>query len=449
RRVAVKLINPNLRNESTFDARFQREARIASQLHDPHIVVVHDFGLDSDHGPYLVMEYLEGQSLRERLASEGPLPLKAVLQMANGLFLALIHAHGRGIVHRDIKPDNIFLLHISGVKLHVRVLDFGIARIYRGEEQNEALTLTNAGVVLGTPRYMSPEQLAGRPVDARSDLYSAALVLYEALTGELPLGSGKRLGEQVPEASEPLQQLLEECLQANPDDRPRSALEVYLRLQDAGKASGILMLPPGMLERAVAARHANEPTVLYAGPPTKRRIWLSLVGSTLCLALLGMLVWWFSLREPASDTERLLGLSLGATPAQVAQKVAFSLIHQGDPWKSVEPIPLGGTLQPADLGGDPERVTTRWTRDEATCGLFRGERLIGLISSAGTARTGRGVRVGSTLNHVIDCYPEEHYTTTERVDGVQVDVLRYDSLGIGFEVRGKTVTRITLYHPIP
>ncbi|MFQ3652133.1 MAG: hypothetical protein SNJ75_17580, partial [Gemmataceae bacterium] len=71
------------------------------------------------------------------------------------------------------------------------------------------------------------------------------------------------------------------------------------------------------------------------------------------------------------------------------------------------------------------------------------------LSALGTARTGRGVRVGSTLNHVIDCYPEEHYTTTERVDGVQVDVLRYDSLGIGFEVRGKTVTRITLYHPIP
>jgi len=447
RQVAVKLINPDLRNQSTFDARFQREARIASQLHDPHIVVVHDFGLDAEHGPYLVMEYLEGQSLRERLAAQGPLPLKAVLQIANGLLLALIHAHGRGIIHRDIKPDNIFLLHISGVKLHVRVLDFGIARIYRGEEESEMITLTSAGSVLGTPRYMSPEQLAGRTVDARSDLYSAALVLHEALTGELPLGGRKRLCEVVPEASEALQELLEQCLQPNPDDRPRSALEVYLRLQDVGKASGILMLPPDMLDRIVAARQANEPTVLYTPHAPNRRRWLAVLGSLAGLFLLAVLGWWLWPSQASSDSEQLLGLSLGATPAQVAEKIAFSLITQGDPWKSAEPIPLGGTLQPADLGGDPEQVTTRWTRDGTTCGIFRGEELVALISSANHARTSRGVRIGSTLNQLIDRYPEEHRTTTERVEGVQVDILRYDSLGIGFEVRGKTVTRITLYPP--
>src|SRR5262245_23751175 len=160
REVAVKLINPDLRSEPEFDSRFQREAKIASSLADPHIVVVHDFGLDAEHGPFLVMEYLQGQSLRERLQSNGPLPLKAGLQLCAQLMLALIHAHGKGIVHRDIKPDNIFLLNVSGVKLHVRVLDFGIARIYRRDDPTKAETITHAGAVLGTPRYISPDQLA-------------------------------------------------------------------------------------------------------------------------------------------------------------------------------------------------------------------------------------------------------------------------------------------------
>src|SRR5207253_7790866 len=139
-------------------------------------------GLDAELGPYLVMEYLHGQSLRERLQTEGKLPLKAALQLSGQVMLALIHAHGKGIVHRDIKPDNIFLLNQSGVRLHVRVLDFGIARIYRRDDPTSPETITNPGAVLGTPRYMSPEQLAGQPVDARSDVYSAALVLHEALT---------------------------------------------------------------------------------------------------------------------------------------------------------------------------------------------------------------------------------------------------------------------------
>jgi serine/threonine protein kinase len=445
RPVAVKIINPTLRNDSEFDARFQREARIASQLQDPHIIVVHDFGLDTDYGPFLVMEYLEGMSLREYLVAHGPMPLKAVLQMANGLLLALIHAHGRGIVHRDIKPDNIFLLNVSGVKQHVRVLDFGIARIYRGDDPQDAVTLTHDGVVLGTPRYMSPEQLAGRPVDARSDLYSMALVLHEALTGELPYGGGKRLCEIVPEAGQPLQQLLEECLQQNPDHRPRTALEVYLRLQDLSKASGILLLPPGMLDRLTASRMAEDPTELYR-PPHRRRLLLSTAGILMAM-LLGLGVWWAWPQSDNDGTATLLGVRLGQSPEAVAARIPFSRISKGDPWKSADSIPLGGVLQPSDLGTDPEGVTARWDHDGPTCGIFVQDRLMALITSHKRAQTQRGIGIGSTYNQLIDRYPEDHHTNTAQIEGVRVDVLRFDSLGLGFEIRGKTITRITLFPP--
>jgi eukaryotic-like serine/threonine-protein kinase len=286
REVAVKLINPELRAEPEFDARFQREARIASQLSDPHIVVVHDFGLDPNCGPYLVMEYLQGMSLKDRIKSQGPLPYKATLQLSGQLLLALIHAHEKGIVHRDIKPDNIFLLNQSGVRLHTRVLDFGIARIYRRDEPGFNESLTRPGAVLGTPRYMSPEQLAGNPVDARSDLYSAAMVIHEALTTHLPHLSGKSMAELCPEAPQSFQDLLFHCLKPNPSDRPASAVEVYLRLQELGKASGILLLPPGALEKLSAARKAasisETPTVDYV--PPRRSPWL-LVGIGVAAAL--------------------------------------------------------------------------------------------------------------------------------------------------------------------
>jgi eukaryotic-like serine/threonine-protein kinase len=298
REVAVKLINPELRVEKEFDLRFEREAKLVGQLADPHIVAVHDFGIDATYGPYLVMEYLQGQSLRERLAHEGVLPLKAGLQLGAQVVLALLHAHSKGIVHRDIKPDNIFLVNQSGIRLHVRVLDFGIARIYAGDDTGLSDQLTQPGATIGTPRYMSPEQLAGQPVDARADIYSAALVIHEALTKELPYVRDKKLCELCPEATPALQELLDQCLKRNPAERPPSAIEVYLRLQELGKASGILLLPPGAMDRLVAARQAESQETTLAYDPKKNRarlrkfLWLG-VGA---LALLGAAAWWIWLR---------------------------------------------------------------------------------------------------------------------------------------------------------
>ena len=294
REVAVKLINPDLRTESEFDLRFEREAKVVGQLADPHIVAVHDYGLDDTFGPFLVMEYLQGQSLRERLMSEGPLPLKAGLQLGAQVVLALIHAHGKGIVHRDIKPDNIFLVNQSGVRLHVRVLDFGIARIYQGDDSSTSEQLTSPGAAIGTPRYMSPEQLAGQPVDTRADIYSAALVIHEALTKELPYVRGKMLTDLCKDATPALQDLLDQCLKPNPAERPSSAVEVYLRLQELGKASGILLLPPGAMDRLIAARQgeSSNPTVAFDPSAGRWKRRLLLWGGLALAAALAVGAWW-------------------------------------------------------------------------------------------------------------------------------------------------------------
>jgi tRNA A-37 threonylcarbamoyl transferase component Bud32 len=468
REVAVKLINPELRAEKEFDDRFQREARIASQLADPHIVVVHDFGLDPTHGPFLVMEYLQGQSLRERLATAGPLPLKACLQLAGQLFLALVHAHGKGIVHRDIKPDNIFLLNQSGVRLHVRVLDFGIARIYKGDNDGSTPTITHAGAVLGTPRYMSPEQLAGQPVDARSDLYSAALVIWESLTGQLPYLHGKRLCETCPEATPALQDLLEQCLKPAPEERPPTAVEVYLRLQELGKASGILLLPPGAMDRLVAARRATDSTVTYVpkGEQRKRIRRRMLIGAVAAVALLGAAwlgkLFFFSPSPNVDGPERLHGMRVGDLWSFAWRQAHVVGLGGGpadscvNPWKHPHTRALmSPALREADLGADGKKADELAfsNSDDAHVVVIidrnsGGNPVVGILSTSPQARTNRGVGVGSDASLIAKRYGDEvKEEESHLVRGHSVEVQRFPWLGLAFEVRQGKVAAVALYPP--
>ena len=456
REVAVKLINPDLRHENEFDTRFQREARIASQLNDPHIVVVHDFGIDADHGPFLVMEYLQGQSLGERLQTAGPLPYRAGLQLSAQLILALIHAHGKDIVHRDIKPDNIFVLNQSGVRLHVRVLDFGIARIYRRGEPGRAETLTNPGAVLGTPRYMSPEQLAGQPLDARSDLYSAALVIHEAFTGHLPYVSGKKLCELCPDAPPSLQDLLDRCLKPNPAERPASAVEVYLSLQELGRASGILLLPPDAMEKLAAARTAGQPTVAYRKPraPSRRRLFVGLALLALLFALAALAAFrYFRPNGDRGESESLLGVRIGDSQQEVVERLRLVKGGALNPWgRKRPPNYLGHVLRVADLGVPAETLPlldVQRTADDRICVIFHDDRVLAVIARRG--ESGRRLKITDRKSHVMDLYPEDPSedfmldvpAATETP--WRVEVRRYDALGIGFEMHRDNVTSITLY----
>jgi serine/threonine protein kinase len=196
RTVAIKVLPPDAAAQSDRRLRFEREARAVARLNHPHICTLYDVG-QQDGLEFLVMEYLDGETLGARLA-RGPLPLAEALKHAAALAQALARAHREGITHRDIKPSNIMLTE-SGVKL----LDFGLAKLREREsgverspldEQSTGTALSPEGTVIGTIAYMSPEQLEGRQVDSRTDIYALGLIIYEMVTGQRAFAKGSQAG---------------------------------------------------------------------------------------------------------------------------------------------------------------------------------------------------------------------------------------------------------------
>ncbi|WP_437565302.1 serine/threonine-protein kinase [Sorangium sp. So ce542] len=190
--VAVKFMSPAYADQSGFVERFRREAMAAAQIKSPHVAQVFDHGVTPDGVPYIVMELLEGEDLKSRMQRLGALPPVEVAAIVAQTAKALGRAHQLGIVHRDVKPDNIFLLDVEG-ELFVKVVDFGVAKRVQGAPQGD-LGMTSTGSMLGTPLYMSPEQLlSAKHVDFRADLWGLAVVAYHALTGQVPF-RGETLG---------------------------------------------------------------------------------------------------------------------------------------------------------------------------------------------------------------------------------------------------------------
>mgnify|MGYP001385436252 FL=1 len=185
RKVAIKTLHPELSNDAQLVARFHRESETVIELRHPNTIQFYDFGELDDGALIIVMEYIQGKPLAKVLEEEGAIdPSRAdkIIIQACG---SLHEAHQRGIVHRDLKPENILLTDQGGQSDFVKVLDFGIAKRDDAEDPNQA-KLTKQGMVLGTPPYMSPEQFSGQQLDARSDIYSLGVMVYEMLTGKLP-----------------------------------------------------------------------------------------------------------------------------------------------------------------------------------------------------------------------------------------------------------------------
>ena len=184
RRVAIKVLHTAVAAKADVVQRFEREAQAAGRIGSEHIVEVLDLGTASDGERYMVMEFLEGESLGERIRRKQRLSPQEIVPILHEILEGLEAAHGAGIVHRDLKPDNVFLLHSrAGRRDYVKILDFGVSKFATLESD---LSMTKSGAVMGTPFYMSPEQARGQEVDGRSDLYSVGVVAYQAVTGRVP-----------------------------------------------------------------------------------------------------------------------------------------------------------------------------------------------------------------------------------------------------------------------
>lgn len=265
--VAIKVLSAAVVFDDTSLKRFQREARIAASLDHPNIARIYSFGVSPEKGPYLVMEYLEGRTLAE-LLKESKLSVEAFENIFSQVCSALEYAHAKSIIHRDIKPANIILVRSDDGTEQVKVLDFGIAK--KIEDQSITAGLTQTGVAVGTPLYMSPEQCSGASCDQRSDIYSLGCVMYEALCGSPPFTGDtagavmlKQLNEQAPGFAKvdpklklppSLISLVYCCLNKQPESRPQSVAEVASRILEAAAGISVSVSPKHKLFSRAAAK---------------------------------------------------------------------------------------------------------------------------------------------------------------------------------------------------
>jgi serine/threonine-protein kinase len=315
RRVAIKTVRMLDHDDAEAQealARFKNEAQAAGRLSHPNIVAVYDYG-ESDETAFIVMEFIEGRSLKDRLDTKEPIPLAETVRIMQLVLAALQFSHAKGVIHRDIKPGNVMLTTDGQVKL----ADFGIARI-------ESSVMTQVGTMIGTPAYMSPEQLLAEPVDARTDIYSSGVLLYQLLTGERPFEGGlpaimhkalnttpKRPSEVSLTAPPALDAVVARAMARRPEDRYPNAASFALALRDAfaEPQTGLASLGLGLDDEAtmVVTPSARPPATQPPSPSPKtpaprpsRTANPALLGgaAAILLALIGGGAW-FALRPSA------------------------------------------------------------------------------------------------------------------------------------------------------
>jgi serine/threonine-protein kinase len=267
--IALKMLNQQMAGDPTWVQRFYNEAKACSRLQHPNTIRMFDFGQTSDQRLFMTMEFLDGMSLRQALQS-GPLAPHRVIKILIQCCASLAEAHSIGIIHRDIKPDNVFLLNMAGSPDFVKLLDFSVAKLLEGDRMK-----TQAGVVFGTPQYMSPEQGRGLPLDARSDLYALGVLAFEMLTGTVPFndenpmtviqmhlhGSVPPMPDSVPYS---VQQVVRRALEKEPARRYQSSGEMMQHCQQvfAEVTQGGVSIGAGGVPRTVVA-----PGPGLGGPP--------------------------------------------------------------------------------------------------------------------------------------------------------------------------------------
>jgi eukaryotic-like serine/threonine-protein kinase len=352
RRVAIKILNGRHANDDQFIERFRREAKNAAALNHPNIVSIYDRG-EAEETYYIAMEFLDGRTLKELIVSRGAAPVNVAIEYARQILSALRFAHRHGIVHRDIKPHNVM---VDG-EGRVKVTDFGIARA--GTSQ-----MTEAGSIVGTAQYLSPEQARGGEVDPRSDLYSLGIVLYELLTGKTPFDgetpveiamkhlstAPKPPSKLRPGIPPELDMVVMRALAKNPDDRYQSADEMEGDLDRVARGARVsattVDTATQVLRPAAAAVGAATAATMIAPPPSAAGVppavveeeefeefgeadrplwpWLVAIGFVIAAIVAGFFVW----HELSNSTPQVsVGLYQGQPQAQAEQQITKANLH--------------------------------------------------------------------------------------------------------------------------
>ncbi len=342
RDVAIKMLKAEHISDSASVKRFQQEARAACRLKHPNVITLFDFGVSPSGQPYLVMDYLTGISLSDVIKKDGHVGVDRSIRIFIQACRALEQAHRAGVIHRDLKPGNIMLIETDEEKDFVKVVDFGVAKLIGGGDDAESQRLTQTGEVCGSPVYMSPEQCMGQRLGPPSDIYAMGVVLYEALTGRLPLlgktmvdTMSKHISEMPPSFSdvrpdlyipERLEAVVFKALKKNPEERHQSMAElerelelaipkpqksqamrttiqpsdgVKIPLRTASSKTGEFKAPTRSASSKSGELKAPKPPIVSA-PPPKREGLPAAVYIVAGLAVVGGLVFWLTTSKPST-----------------------------------------------------------------------------------------------------------------------------------------------------
>ena len=357
--VAVKILRPELANDQTYLRRFEREAQAAASLVHANIVQIHEVGhLEGLH--YIVQEYVQGQNLREWLARNGPPLLQPALSIMRQIAAALGKAAEQGVIHRDIKPENIMITTTGEVK----VADFGLARVVR-ETDAAATCLTQIGITMGTPLYMSPEQVEGRPLDHRSDLYSFGVLCYHMLTGKPPFVGDtalavavqhvkkqpQALDQQRPDLPPALCRVVHQMLAKDPDQRWNSCGELLrelyrIQVEYCPQASpeelaswGSIGMEPLTDPRLLAKRKLAAAMLDLPRTGGRRARWMLAAGMAAAFAGAGVVAWFTMRPQLLTAAQHSEKASIPRQDTEWRQWFHASRIGTEEAWKSVIDYP--------------------------------------------------------------------------------------------------------------